>query len=464
MLDGATQESITPASTHLQPGDDAHGRRIALGELSYHPRYVVWELTLRCDQSCTHCGSRAGDERSSELSTEQALEVVGQLAQMGTREVVLIGGEAYLHPGFLEVVRALRKVGIHPAMTTGGMGITPELARDMVEAGLTQVSVSIDGLETAHDLIRGRKGSFQAAIRAVDAMSQAGMRVAANTNINRVNRDDLEPLFALLCEKGIKAWQVQITVPLGRAADRPRMILQPYDLLGILPRLAKLKEAAFAQGVLIMPGNNLGYFGPEEATMRSLRPDLSDHWGGCQAGRYVMGIESNGDVKGCPSLQPDYIGGNLLQSSLGEIWDNSPALAFTRERTKDADLWGFCQTCPFAETCMAGCSFTSHALFGRPGNNPYCHFRARSLAKQGLRERLVASSAAPGNPFDNGQFSISVEPFDAPEPSFDQHFQETREVPRLEDFPQDAQGRKKYFAQLVKKLAPDCGSCAAPCS
>ena len=137
-----------------------HSRRIAPQQISWHPRYTVWELTLRCDQFCTHCGSRAGDARDVELSTEEALGVVQQLAEMGTKDVVLIGGEAYLHPGFLEVVRALKEAGIAPAMTTGGAGITPELAQQMAEAGIEQVSVSVDGLETAHDLIRGSKGSF----------------------------------------------------------------------------------------------------------------------------------------------------------------------------------------------------------------------------------------------------------------------------------------------------------------
>ena len=86
------------------------------------PAYVVWELTLRCDQPCTHCGSRAGSARPRELTTEEALRVVRQLAAMGTFEVVLIGGEAYLHEGFLEIIRAMRGAGIRPTMTTGGRG------------------------------------------------------------------------------------------------------------------------------------------------------------------------------------------------------------------------------------------------------------------------------------------------------------------------------------------------------
>ncbi len=235
------------------------------------PLYVVWELTLACDQPCTHCGSRAGDARPDELTTEAALKVVEQLAAMGAREVVLIGGEAYLHPGFLDIVRALKADGVRPSMTTGGRGITAALARQMKDAGLYSVSVSIDGLEPTHDLMRARRGSFAAATAALRHLNAAGVTIASNINLNRLNQADLEPLFdEVLRPLGIAAWQVQITTPLGRAADRPAMLLQPYDLLDVVPRIATLKKRAWNEAkVLLMPGNNLGYFGPEEAVIRS---------------------------------------------------------------------------------------------------------------------------------------------------------------------------------------------------
>lgn len=391
-------------------------RRLDVSRPDYHPAYVVWELTLRCDQPCTHCGSRAGTHRPDELSTEEALGVVQQLRDMRAREVVLIGGEAYLHPGFLEIVRALKEAGIRPGMTTGGRGITEPLARQVAEAGLYAASVSIDGLAPTHDLMRAAPGSFDSATAALRFLAGAGVRVAANTNINRLNQADLEPLYEHLEALGILAWQLQITAPLGRAADRPAMLLQPWDLLDVLPRIAALKTRAFEDGITLMPGNNLGYFGPEEGLLRSPRPDAGDHWRGCMAGRYVMGIESNGAVKGCPSLQTaHYVGGNLRQQPLRDIWEGAPQLAFTRTRTVE-DLWGFCRTCPFAATCLAGCSFTAHSLLGRPGNNPYCHYRARTLARQGLRERVAPKAPAPGQPFDNGLFELVVEPLDAPDP------------------------------------------------
>jgi radical SAM protein with 4Fe4S-binding SPASM domain len=384
---------------------------------AFKPTYVVWELTLRCDQPCTHCGSRAGDPREKELTTAQALAVVDQLAELGCFECALIGGEAYLHPGFLEIVRGLKAKGIRASMTTGGRGITPELAVAMYEAGLHTVSVSVDGLEATHDLMRAARGSFASATGALRHLRAAGIRTSSNINLNRLNEGDLEALYEVLRPLGIDAWQVQITAPLGRAADRPAMLLQPWDLITLVPRIAALKKRAWNEAkISIQPGNNLGYFGPEESVIRSPRPDINDHWQGCQAGKQLMGIESDGGVKGCPSLQSDaYVGGKVSEKPLRELWETAPKVGFNRKRTVD-DLWGFCRSCPFAETCMGGCSFTAHSLFGRPGNNPLCHFRARSLAQQGKRERLVLRKAAPGASFDSGLFEIVEEAIDAPDP------------------------------------------------
>jgi radical SAM protein with 4Fe4S-binding SPASM domain len=394
----------------------AAGRRLDVVTGQAFPAYVVWELTLRCDHACGHCGSRAGVARETELTTAQALAVVDQLAAMRAREVVLIGGEAYLHPGFLAIIAALAARGIAPAMTTGGRGITAALARDMAAAGVSHVSVSIDGLEATHDRMRRLRGSWQGGMAALDHLRDAGIPIASNINLNRLNHRDLEPLYDVLRARGITGWQVQLTAPLGRAADRTQLILQPWELLDVVPRVAALKQRAWSDSITLTPGNNLGYFGPEETALRSPRPGQGDHWHGCQAGRFVMGIESDGAVKGCPSLQTArYVGGNLRDRALRDIWDRAPELAFARARTAD-DLWGFCRTCDFAETCLGGCTFTAHSLLGRPGNNPYCHYRARVHAKRGERERLVAATAAAGTPFDNGSFDVIVEPFDAVDP------------------------------------------------
>ena len=95
------------------------------------------------------------------------------------------------------------------------------------------------------------------------------------------------------------------------------------------------------------------------------------------------------------------------------MWLHASQLGFNRDRTVEKDLWGFCKSCYYADTCRAGCTWTSHVLLGKPGNIPYCHHRALELAKQGKRERIAQKTAPPGEPFDFGEFELILE--DAPE-------------------------------------------------
>ena len=113
-------------------------------------------------------------------------------------------------------------------------------------------------------------------------------------NLNR--KEILARLAAHLASVGIVAWQVQIPAPLGRAADRPALILQPWDLLGLIPQVTALKKSLWAEHrVVVMAGINLGFLSPDEAVLRSPPSDSpEDHWQGCQAGKFVMGIEADG--------------------------------------------------------------------------------------------------------------------------------------------------------------------------
>lgn len=372
------------------------------------PIYAVWEVTLRCDLACSHCGSRAGRARPDELTTEQCLDLVRQMAELGVKEVTLIGGEAYLRDDWTELIAAVRRHGMDCTMTTGGRAITPERAKAAKAAGLMSVSISLDGLEESHDRLRGVNGSFKAALASMHNLREAGIPVSVNTQINKLTYRHLPELLELMIENRVHAWQLQMTVPMGRAADDPDVMLQPYDLLEVYPQLAALLPRAKEGKVRVFPGNNVGYFGPYEHLLRAHMP--RGHGGSCGAGRGTLGIEADGTIKGCPSLQTqDWAGGNILDSTLQDIWERSSRLRYTRDRTVN-DLWGYCRECYYADECRSGCSWMGHSLFGKPGNNPYCHHRALEMDKRGLQESVVLKEAAPGLPFDRGLFELLVQP------------------------------------------------------
>jgi radical SAM protein with 4Fe4S-binding SPASM domain len=378
------------------------------------PIYAVWEITLKCDLACRHCGSRAGHARPDELTTAQCLDVVEQMARLGIKEVTLIGGEAYLRADWVEIVRAVRQHGMDCTMTTGGRGITPARAAQAAAAGLMSVSVSLEATEAVHDRLRALDGSYRAALGAMKNLREVGVPVSVNTQINRWTWRRLPDLLLVLIEQRAHAWQLALTVPMGRAADEPEMLLQPYELLEVFPLIARLHPRAKAAGIRIFPGNNVGYFGPHEELLREHIP--GGHSGSCGAGKSVLGIEADGTLKGCPSLHTEHWGaGNILDNSLEEVWERATPLRYTRDRTVE-DLWGYCRTCYYAAECMAGCTWMTHSLFGKPGNNPYCHHRAIEMERAGLRERVVLKQKAPGLPFDHGLFELLTEPLAAVSP------------------------------------------------
>ena len=374
----------------------------------HRPIYCVWEVTLACDLACRHCGSRAGRERPDELTTAEALDLVEQIADLGTKEVTLIGGEAYLRDDWLDIVRALRARDLDVTMTSGGRGLDEARIATAQEAGLMGVSISLDGDALTHDRLRGVSGSYAAAVNAMRILKARGMRVSCNTQINRLSMPLLPSMLETIAALGIHSWQLQLTVPMGRAADEPDVLLQPYDLLELFPLLASLHARCGELGVRMWPGNNIGYFGPYESILRGV--NNAGHGGSCGAGQTTLGIEANGAIKGCPSLPTEaWTGGNIRDDTLEAIWDRAEALRYTRDRTT-RDLWGYCATCYYAEACMSGCTWTSFVTFGKPGNNPYCHHRALEMDRQGKRERIVKEQEAPGEPFDHGVFRIEVEP------------------------------------------------------
>ncbi|CPH25900.1 radical SAM domain-containing protein [Burkholderia pseudomallei] len=372
------------------------------------PVHAVWEITLACDLKCLHCGSRAGHRRTNELSTAECLEVIDALARLGTREVSLIGGEAYLRKDWTQLIRAIRSHGMYCAIQTGGRNLTPKRLAQAVDAGLNGVGVSLDGLAPLHDKVRNVPGAFERALDTLRRARDAGIAVSVNTQIGAQTMEDLPALMDTIIELGATHWQIQLTVAMGNAVDNDELLLQPYRLAELMPLLAKLYKDGVSRGLLMTVGNNIGYYGPYEHLWRGFG-DERVHWSGCAAGQNVIALEADGTVKGCPSLATvGFSGGNVRDMSLEDIWRTSEGIHFGRLRSVD-DLWGFCRTCYYADVCRGGCTWTSHSLLGKPGNNPYCHYRVLELQKQGLRERIAKVQDAGPASFAVGRFDLVTE-------------------------------------------------------
>ena len=255
------------------------------------PVHVVWEITLACDLKCLHCGSRAGHRRPGELNTQECLSVIDSIAALGTREVTLIGGEAYLRKDWTRLIQAIHDHGMYAAIQTGGRNLTPAKMQAAVDAGLNGVGVSLDGLAPLHDAVRNVPGSFDKALDTLRRAKQAGLKVSVNTQIGAATLPDLPALMELIIDAGASHWQIQLTVAMGNAVDHPELLLQPYQLLEVMPLLARLYREGAERGLLMNVGNNIGYYGPYEHMWRGFGDDRV-HWSGCAAGQTVLALEA----------------------------------------------------------------------------------------------------------------------------------------------------------------------------
>lgn len=349
--------------------------RAILDALPLYPRTCVWELTSRCNLACVHCASAAGlyGQRGSELDSERSYALCEELADLGCEQVVLSGGEPLLRAEWPEIARRLVERRIRVSVISNGLLVDESAVQAMVRSGVSTLAISIDGTEQVHDAIRRRKGSFRAAMNALASAAAAGLRIHAVTHVNRLNRGVLEDTLTRLESVGVRTWLVQLSAPWGRLREHPEIVLSPEELPSVARWLADARARA---RLWIAVGDNIGYYGELEGPLRRRSSDDPlPFWCGCSAGCWTVGIEANGNVKGCLSLQSaNFVEGNVRDRSLREIWQDPQAFRYTRG-FESSNLKGTCSGCEYGEVCRGGCTFMAVGATGKVGNNPYCLYR-----------------------------------------------------------------------------------------
>jgi radical SAM protein with 4Fe4S-binding SPASM domain len=362
--------------------------RAILDHIQLRPKFCVWEITARCNMRCLHCASDLDGPRArrDELSLSEALDLCDQLADLGCEKVVLSGGEAFLRSDWEQIARRLVSLGIHVAAISNGLVIDERLARRIKAVGLCRVALSLDGLEATHNYIRQNDASFARVLHAARLLKSQGLPLNIVTHVNRRNLGALSALEDLVVGLAADVWRLQLGSPLGRLARHPELLVDPADL----PEIADFVVAAKQRRrVAVSVGNSIGYFSHHERALRSTpnRGDL-DFWCGCSAGCLNVGIEANGNVKGCLSLQSDqFLEGNIRESPLRDIWERAGAFRYTRG-FEPGHLRGHCQDCELGEICRGGCAFMAFGATGRVHDNPYCLY---GLAKRSSSAKVAHS-------------------------------------------------------------------------
>jgi radical SAM protein with 4Fe4S-binding SPASM domain len=343
------------------------------------PRFCVWEITLACDAACVHCGSSAGDPRPAELDTSEALALCDGLAELGVPHVTLSGGEPLVRSDWADLAARLvaRKVAVE--LITNGLALDAEAARAIAASGIRSVTISVDGPEAIHDELRGVRGAFRRVVSAAGHLRRAGLPVGASTQVNALNVERLEELERVLVDAGFQGWQLQLTMPHGRCKEHRDLVVPPAAIAGILRFILAARER---RRLPLYAADNIGWMTRSEPLIRSLHEPPDTFYPGCQAGMQVLGLTSDGTVRGCLSLPPAFDEGNVRTRTLAAIWRDEERFAYNRRSSADS-LTGACADCAFARVCRGGCKSLAYAVTGGTSENPYCARLAPASVQRG---------------------------------------------------------------------------------
>jgi radical SAM protein with 4Fe4S-binding SPASM domain len=198
--------------------------------------------------------------------------------------------------------------------------------------------------------------------------------VSVITTVHKQNIHELEKIAQLLLDKKI-AWQIQTAGGEGKRFKK-ELLLDEDEFYSVGLFIANLRHRYGATRLPVIGAHDLGYHS-------HIIPNLMlCEWEGCQAGIRVLGIQSDGGIKGCLAMNDDYVEANVRQKSVYEVWHDPLAFAYNR-KFDSAKLGANCADCEFAKTCRGGCNEMSLMATGIKHNDPYCFLRTEKAILAG---------------------------------------------------------------------------------
>jgi len=343
-----------------------------MADFKFFPQHTVWEITFACNMRCLHCGTAAGNKRPQELTDDETYAVIDELAALGGRIVTLSGGEPLMRKNWREMARRFIKNEIRTGLISNGYLVNQQIVDEFKDIGLDNIGISFDGIEKTHNYIRQRPDSFQRAHNAMKLLTEAKQHYCAVSQISNINVDELDQIRQILIDVGCPQWRIQMTTDTGRMSKDFVMSLDRYP--GFIDKIIEFQKKN--NEIEIDAGENIGYYGCRGMELRDGDPYL-----GCYAGVFVLGIESDGAIKGCLSMPEEFVEGNIRDSSLTAIWNNPDGFAYNRKFTRETAS-GACHDCKYLPLCRGGCSTTSWSASGERANNPFCIYQIET--KQGI--------------------------------------------------------------------------------
>ena len=228
----------------------------------------------------------------------------------------------------------------------------------LVRAGIRSVTVSLDGMESSHNWLRGNPNSFVNAMNGIKELAKTPDIVFdVVTCVNKKNYSELHRLKESLIESGVKKWRIFTVFPIGRAKYNVDLQLDAPDFKCLFDFIAATRK----EGRINLSYGCEGFLGKYELEVR-------DNFFACRAGINVASILADGSISACPNLRDNFIQGNIYSDNFRDVWENRYAVFRDRSWTKT----GICADCKMYKYCEGN---GMHLRNDKNGELLFCHLK-----------------------------------------------------------------------------------------
>jgi radical SAM protein with 4Fe4S-binding SPASM domain len=337
--------------------------------------FVQFHLTERCNLACRHC------YQGVPVPEMDYGEICGAIADVKTAiegwakdyEMVVspslhfTGGEPLLRKDLIPILRYASGCGFSLSVMSNGSMINRAVAEQLKAAEVADVQISLDGLESVHDSLRGG-GAFRGALEGIASLVGEGVDTNINLTVSSLNMNQVGDLVTLADELGVSAIAFSRLVPSGRGKQLADQLLTTKEVAAFYDGLSQYRDKT---RVTVTSRDPLAAIADLDGDI----PQTELPVGGCAAGMFGVTITADGTVMPCRRM--DLPIGNIKTDRFRDLWADSPILWQLRTRQKYRGGCDICRYWPVCRGCRAIALASARAnrsddYLGPDPQCPYC--------------------------------------------------------------------------------------------
>lgn len=334
---------------------------------------VVWNSTRRCNLSCIHCyADSTSDIYPGELSTEEAKQLILDLAQYRAPVFLFSGGEPFLRDDLFELIEFTNKHGIRPVISTNGTLIDDKTAKKLKEVNIGYVGISLDGIGEINDKFRGMDGAFEKSKEGFQNCVNAKVKVGLRLTLTKQNFKNLPQIFDFIRDEKINRACFYHLVYCGRGSDMTKDDLTHEETREavdyIIERTGELLKAGQQIDILTVDNHTDGVYIYKKILKEDTKRAKEIYRllkinGGNSSGIGIACIDNLGNVF-ADQFMRNHSFGNIRQRKFSDIWEDisNPIMAGLKDRKKL--LKNKCGICKYVDICNGNFRARAEAVYG----------------------------------------------------------------------------------------------------